>query len=160
MIPMVLSPMDRVFPISFRIVRDLPYAVVLGAAFMKEHQSTISFREKEGSRPTPEPTLAPFFSHSTNSATSSKDVTATWTAFCAVRSPADHNPNSDGPRHIVPKCFAEANDDSLDQVVDHLRSIFGQLSRDGEATQPLLTSVGTLFARKSDGANRRQPKQR
>ena len=53
MIPMVFSPVDRVFRISFRTVRDLPYVVVLGAAFMKEHQSTISFREKEGFRPTP-----------------------------------------------------------------------------------------------------------
>ena len=40
-IPMALSPVDRVFRISFRIVRDLPYAVVLGAAFMKEHQRTM-----------------------------------------------------------------------------------------------------------------------
>ena len=42
-IPMVFFPVDRVFRISFRIVHDLPYAVVLGAAFMKEHQSTMRF---------------------------------------------------------------------------------------------------------------------
>ena len=52
-IPLVFSPVDRVFSISFEVVRDLPYTVVLGAAFMKDHPSTISFREKEGFRPTP-----------------------------------------------------------------------------------------------------------
>ena len=41
-IPMVSSPVDRVVGISFRIVRDLSYAVFPGAASMKEHQSTIS----------------------------------------------------------------------------------------------------------------------
>ena len=55
-IPMVLSPVDRVFRISFRIVRDLPCADVLGAAFLKEHHSTVSFREKEGFTPTSEST--------------------------------------------------------------------------------------------------------
>ena len=56
MIPIMFSPVDRVSHISSRIVRNLPYTVVLGAAFMKEHQSTISVREKEGVRPTPEST--------------------------------------------------------------------------------------------------------
>ena len=120
-IPVVFPPIDRVFRISFRVVRDLPYAVVLGAAFMKEHHSTISFREKEGFKPTPESTWVPFSSHTTNSATSSKDITAAWTSFCAVRPLADDGPDPDNPRRI-PKCFAEANEDSLDQVVDHLYS--------------------------------------
>ena len=75
-IPMVVSLVDGVFRISFRIVSDLLYAVVLGAAFMKEHQSTISFHNREGFRPTPESTWMSFSSHTTNSTTSSKDVTA------------------------------------------------------------------------------------
>ena len=62
-IPVVFPPIDRVFRISSRVVRDLPYAVVLGAAFMKEHHSTISFRDKEGFKPTPESTWVPFSSH-------------------------------------------------------------------------------------------------
>ena len=55
-ITVVFPLVDRVFQISFRIVRDLPYAVVLGAAFMKEYHSTINFRDKEGFKPTPEST--------------------------------------------------------------------------------------------------------
>ena len=109
---MVFSLVDRVFRISFRIVRDLPYAVIAGVTFMKKHQSTISFRDKEGFRPTTE--LAFFLSHTTNSATSSKEVTAAWTAFCAVRPAADNDPNLEDPRHAIPKCLAEANWDSLD----------------------------------------------
>ena len=120
---MVFSPVEKIIRISFRIVRDLPYAVVIGAAFMKEHHSTISFREKEGFRRTPESTWVPFSSHTTNSATSSKHITAASTYFCALRSPADNDPNPGKPRHVIPKCRAEANKDSLEQVVDHLRSI-------------------------------------
>ena len=122
LIPMAFSPVDRVFRISFRIVGDLPYAVVLGASSMKEHQRTISFRENEGFRPTPESTRVPFSRHTTNSATASKDVTAAWTAFCAIRTTADNDPNLEDPRHFISKCLTEANEDSLDQVVDHLRS--------------------------------------
>ena len=120
-IPVVFPPIDRVFRTSFRVVRDLPYAVVPGAAFMKEHHSTISFREKEGFKPTPESTWVPFSSHTTNSATSSNDITAAWISFCAVRPPADDSSDSDNPQHI-PKCFDEASEDSLEQVVDHLHS--------------------------------------
>ena len=115
--------MDRVFRILFQVVRDLPRAVVLDAAFMKEHQSTISFREKGGFRSTPESTWAPFSSHTTNSATSPKDVTAAWTAICTVRPPTDNGTNPDDPRYVIAKCVAEANEDSLDQGFDHLRSI-------------------------------------
>ena len=120
-IPVVFSPVDRVLRISFRIVRDLPYAVVLGAAFMKEHHSTISFREKKRFRPTPELTWVSFSSHTTNSTTSSKDITGT--SFHAVRLPADNDPNPDDPRHVILKGLAEANEDSLDRVVDYLQSI-------------------------------------
>ena len=111
-IPVMFPPINRVFRISFRDVRDLLYAVVLGAAFMKRHHSTISFREKEGFKPTPESTWVPFSSHTTNSATSSKDITAAWTSFCAVRPPADDSPDPESPQRI-PKCFDEASEDSL-----------------------------------------------
>ena len=90
---------------------------------MKEHQSTVSFRQNEGFKPTPESTCVPFSSYTTNSVTSSTDVTAAWTAFCAIRPAADNDPNLEGPRHVIPKRLAKANKDSLDQVVDHLRSI-------------------------------------
>ena len=122
----MFSPMDRVFSISFEVVRDLPYTVVLGAAFMKDHPITISFREKEGFRPTPGSTRVPFSSHTINSATSLKDAYAAWKAFCAIRATADA-PNLEDPKDAIPKCFAEANEDSLDQVVAHLRSTYGTM---------------------------------
>ena len=89
---------------------------------MKEHQSIIGFREKEGFKPTPESTWVSFSSHITNSATLSKDVTAAWTAFCAVRPTADIDLNPNYSRHVIPNCLAEANEDSMDRVIDHLRS--------------------------------------
>ena len=92
---------------------------------MKEHQSTISFREKEGFRSTSESTWVSPSSHTTNSATSSKDVTTAWTAFCAIRPTVDNDPNLEDPRHAIPKCLVVANEKSLDQVVDHLRSTCG-----------------------------------
>ena len=70
----------------------IPFTVVLGAAFMKGHQNTISVREKEGFRPTPELIWVPFSSHITNSATSLKYVTAARTTFCAIRPTADIAP--------------------------------------------------------------------
>ena len=89
---------------------------------MKEHHSTISFREKEGFKPTPESTWVPFSSHTTNSATPSKDITAAWTSCCAVQPSPDNDLDPDDPRHVIPKCLAEANEDSLDQVVNHVHN--------------------------------------
>ena len=88
---------------------------------MKKHRSTISFREKKGLGATSESTWVPFSSNITNSTTSSKDVTAAWIAFCAIRPTADDYPNLKDPRHTFPQCLAETKEDSLDQVVDHLR---------------------------------------
>ena len=74
-IPMMFSSVGRIFRVLFRIVRDLPYTVVLGAAFMKERQSTTSFQTKEGFRPTPESAWVPFYLHTTSSEMPSKNVT-------------------------------------------------------------------------------------
>ena len=63
-----------------------------------------------------------FASYTTNSVTSSKNVIAVWTAFCAIGPVADNDPNLEDPRHVIPKCLAEANEDYLDQAVDHLCS--------------------------------------
>ena len=117
---MVFSPVDKVFRIIFQLVRDLPYAVVLGAAFMQKHQGAISFREKKGFRPTSKSTWTPFSLIITKSAALSKDVTAAWTAFCTVRSTADNDPNLEDSRYAISKCLAKANEDSLGQVVHHL----------------------------------------
>ena len=59
---MVFCPVDRVYRLSFRVVRDLPCAAVRRAAFLKAYQCTISFREKESFRPTSESTWVPFAS--------------------------------------------------------------------------------------------------
>ena len=92
---------------------------------MKEHQSAINFREKECFRRTPESPRAPFASHNTSSGSSSKDANAARIVFCAIRPTADNTPNLEDPRHAIPKCLTEANKDSLDQMVDHLRSTCG-----------------------------------
>ena len=57
----------------------------------------------------------------------SKDVTISWTAFCAIRPTADSAPSLEYPRYAVPKCLAEANEKSLDQVVDDLSRICGTI---------------------------------
>ena len=52
-IPLSFMPVDRVFHISFRVVQDLPHAVVIGAAFIKDNKCVLSFNENKGFRPTP-----------------------------------------------------------------------------------------------------------
>ena len=126
---------------------------------MKEHQSAASFRQKEGFKPTHESTCVPLSSYTTNSVTSWTDVTAAWTAFCAIRPVADNHPNLSDPRHVIPKCLAEANEDSLDQVVDHLRStcsIIKGRRRSHAATEcpsQGRTTVPTDSSRSSDHEN-------
>ena len=107
-IPMVFTPVDKIFRISFPIARDLPYAIVLGVAFTSDHQSTISFRQNEDFRPATESSWVPFFSHTTNAAMSSKHATAAWNAFCAVQLAVNSAQSLQDPIHAIPKCVAEA----------------------------------------------------
>ena len=53
LLPLVFAPVDQIFRVKFRVVKGLPYAMVLGAAFMTDHRSIISFDGEEGFRPTP-----------------------------------------------------------------------------------------------------------
>ena len=120
-ISMVFSPVDRVFRLSFPIVRDLPYAVVLGSAFMNEHHSTVSFREKEGFSPTPESAWMPFSPHATRRRHRKTSLPLGHPSTLSDHPPTmTRNPMT---RHVIPKCPAKANESSLDQVVDHLHSI-------------------------------------
>ena len=48
-VPMVFSPVDKASRIPFRIVRDLPYAVVLGVDFLKEYIILSAFANYVGS---------------------------------------------------------------------------------------------------------------
>ena len=54
----------------------------------------------------------------------SKDVSAARTTCCAIWSTDDNDPNIEDPRHAIPKCLTEANEDFLDQMVDYLRSTY------------------------------------
>ena len=120
-ISMVFSPVDRVFRLSFPIVRDLPYAVVLGSAFMNEHHSTVSFREKEGFSPTPEYAWMPFSPHATRRRHRKTSLPLGHPSTLSDHPPTmTRNPMT---RHVIPKCLAKANESSLDQVVDHLNNI-------------------------------------
>ena len=53
LLPLVFEPVDKIFRVKFRVVKGLPYATVLGAAFMKDNRTIISFDGEEGLRPTP-----------------------------------------------------------------------------------------------------------
>ena len=121
LIPLIFTPVYRVFRVPFRVVRDLPYAVVLGTAFMKENKSVLSFNENEGFKPTPDSTWVPFSPHIAGAAKSSKEVSAAWDDFCAVR-PAeaqklDHSSFPDD----TPQPLLKANEETLDEIVASLR---------------------------------------
>ena len=53
LLPLGFAPVDQIFRVKLRVVKGLPYAMVLGAAFMTDHRSIISFDGKEDFRPTP-----------------------------------------------------------------------------------------------------------
>ena len=101
-----------------RVVERLPYAVVLGAAFMQEHQSTISFGERDGYCPTPDSPEVLFSPLTVQTVTASKDDLALWTIFCAVC------PSASGDKHEsnfvgteMPCCLQVADDETLNGVV-------------------------------------------
>ena len=52
LLPLVFAPVDQLFRAKFRVVKRLPYAMVLRAAFMTDNRSIISFDGEEGFRPT------------------------------------------------------------------------------------------------------------
>ena len=52
-LPLVFKRVDRVFQVTARVVTGLPYAIVIGTAFLWEYHSVLSFNEAEGFKPTP-----------------------------------------------------------------------------------------------------------
>ena len=60
LLPLVFAPVNQIFRVKFRLVRGLPYAMVLGAAFMTDSRSIISFDAEEGFRSTPSSSWIPF----------------------------------------------------------------------------------------------------
>ena len=107
-LPLVFSPEDRVCKVLMRVVEDLPYGLIIGAAFLGMHDSIISFAADGGFKPAPESPWVPFISSTGASSskaaeqnavswqasvqTSEAEVEAvamvnraTWEEFCAVK---------------------------------------------------------------------------
>ena len=78
LLPVVLPPEAKARKISVRIVRDLPYAFILGAKFFRCHSSIISLRERKGFQPSPE---VPWVSYQPRSAA----TTQSWDRYCAIQ---------------------------------------------------------------------------
>ena len=92
----VFTTVNRIFRFPFRVIRDLPYAAVLGKGFMKEHRTAISFDKGEGFQPTPESPWVSFSSHIADAATSSTNVAAAWNDFCTLRPAIGKNTKIEG----------------------------------------------------------------
>ena len=60
LLPLVFAPVDQIFRVKFRVMKGLPDAIILGAAFMKDNRSIISFDGEEDFRPTPSSSWVPF----------------------------------------------------------------------------------------------------
>ena len=93
----------------------------------------------------------PFFSNTTSSATSSKDVAVTWTAFCAVRPTANNASNLENPAEderptlSVPERQADFHKSTQQDNLDE--SNIGQLSPSKkEALMEILEEYVDVFA--------------
>ena len=84
LLPLVFTPVDQIFRVKFRVVKGLPYAMVLGAAFMKDNRSIISFDGEEGFRPTPSSSWVPFAPKEVGEAAAGA-MCAEWDHYCAVK---------------------------------------------------------------------------
>ena len=80
----VLPPEDKARAISVWIVRDLPYAFILGATCLRSNNSVISLGEGKGFTPSSGAPWVPFKPHRVASKHS-------WDQYCAV------NPTTDDP---------------------------------------------------------------
>ena len=84
----VFSPVDQIFRVKFRVVKGLPYAMVLGAAFMTDNRSIIGFDGEEGSRPTPSSSWVPFAPKEVGEA-APRAMYAEWDHYCTVKPSMD-----------------------------------------------------------------------
>ena len=129
-LPLVFSPEDRVRKVLVRVGEDLPYGLIIGAAFLRKHESIISFAAGGGLKPAPESTLVPFISStgaSSSEAAEQKAVSrqasvqtseaeveavamvnrATWEQFFAVKPP--HGEGEPGETVEPPKQPSEGS---------------------------------------------------
>ena len=78
-LPLVFRPEDRVRKVLVRVVQDLPYGLIIGAAFLRKNGSVISFAAGGGFKPAPESPWVPFIS-STPASRKEGGVVAGWRA--------------------------------------------------------------------------------
>ena len=88
LLPLVFAPVDQIFPVKFRVVKRRLYAMVLGAAFMTDNRSIISFDGEEGFRPTPSSSWVPFDPKEVGEAAEGA-LYAKWDHYCAVKPSTD-----------------------------------------------------------------------
>ena len=88
LLPLVFVPVGQIFRVKFRVVRGPPCAMVLGAAFMKDNRSILSFDGEEGFRPTPSSAWIPFAPKEVEEAAAGA-MCAEWDHYCAVKPSTD-----------------------------------------------------------------------
>ena len=88
LLPLVFAPVDQIFRVKFRVVKGLPYAMVLGAAFMTNNRSIISFDGEKGFRPTLSSSWVPFAPKEVREAAAGA-MYAEWDHDCAVKPSTD-----------------------------------------------------------------------
>ena len=88
LLPLVFAPVNQIFRVKFRVVKGVPYAMVLGAALMTDHRSIISFDGEEGSRPTPSSSWVPFDPKEVGESAAGV-IYAEWDHYCAVKASTD-----------------------------------------------------------------------
>ena len=88
LLTLVFAPVDQIFRVKFSVVKGLPYAMMLGAAFMKDNRSIISFDSEEGFRPTPSSSWVLFAPKEVREAAAGA-MCAEWDHYCAVKPSTD-----------------------------------------------------------------------
>ena len=62
-LPLLFPPDDKVRIITFRVVRKLPYGCIVGASFLRQNASVLSFGNEGGFKPEPASPWVPFVSN-------------------------------------------------------------------------------------------------
>ena len=88
LLPLVFAPVDQIFRVKFKVVKGLPYAMVLVVAIMTDHRSIISFDGEEDFRPTPSSSWVPSAPKEIGEAATGA-MYAEWDHYCAVKLSTD-----------------------------------------------------------------------
>ena len=103
---LVFAPVDQIFCVKFRVVKGLPYGMVLGAAFMTDHRSIISFDGEEGFRLTPSSSWVPFAPKEVGEAAAGA-MYAEWDRYCAVKPSTDEQEPEELEKPKIPRGIIE-----------------------------------------------------